>query len=174
MRKVLCAVALLALGGAGAAVAATGTGKPKEPTLTITPAHLVMTWTQCEQLPEGLVVTGKGTKRHYDYSTTDESGVTHHFEVNLITGHATDNFGGTYWFDYHDTLAANFVKPPFVGLFTDHFSLAPISGSTVNVHSYFAAKAHVGANSFALSKAFVAGGHPISYGSNIKPHCDPL
>jgi hypothetical protein len=174
MRKVLCAVALLALVGAGAAVAATGGGKPKEPTLQITPAHFVMKWTQCEQLPEGLVVTGKGTKRHYDYSTTDESGVTHHFEVNLITGHATDNFGGAYWFDYHDTLTANFVKPPFVGLFTDHFSLVPISGSTVHVHSFFAAKAHVGANSFSLTKAFIGGGHPISYGSNIVPHCDPL
>jgi hypothetical protein len=174
MRKVLCAVALLALGGAGAAVAATGAGKPKEPTLKVTPAHFVMKWTQCEQLPEGLVVTGNGTKRHYDYSTTDESGVTHSFVVNLITGRATDNEGGTYWFDYHDTLTANFVKPPFVGLFTDHFSLVPISGSSVHVHSFFAAKARVGTSSFSLHKAFIGGGHPISYGSNIQPHCDPL
>src|SRR5438105_14647319 len=174
MRKVLCIAGVVALGIAGVGTAATGAGKPKEPTLKVEPAHFVMTSTQCEQLPEGLVVTGDGTKRHYDYSTTDESGVTHHFEVNLITGRATDNRGGRYWFDYHDTLTANYVKPPFVGLFTDHFSLVPISGSTVNVHSYFAAKAHVGASSFSLTKAFIAGGHPISYGSNIQPHCDPL
>jgi hypothetical protein len=174
MRKVFCAVGVVALGIAGTATAATGAGKPKQPTLKETPAHFVMKWTQCAQLPEGLVVTGKGTKRHYDYSTTDDSGVTHHFEVNLITGRATDNEGGSYWFDYHDTLSANFLKPPFIGLFTDHFSLVPITGSSVHVHSYFAAKARVGASSFSLHKAFIGGGNPISYGSNIKQHCDPL
>jgi hypothetical protein len=173
MRRILCIAGLAALGATCTAAAATAPGKPKEPTLKVTPAHFTMKWTDCKQLPEGLVVTGKGTKRHYDYSTTDESGVTHHFEVNLITGYATDNQSGRYWFDYHDTLSANFVAPPFVALFTDHFSLVPIIGSTVYVHSYFAGKARVGATSFAIRRPFLAGGHPLSFPS-LKPRCDPL
>jgi len=173
MRRALCVAAFVALGGSCAAAAATAPGKPKEPGLKITPAHFTMKWTKCDQLPDGLVVSGKGTRRHYNYTTTDAEGVTHDYEITIIAGKATDNEGGKYYFDYHDTFSANFVAPPFVALFTDHFSLVPLSGSTVGVHSFFAAKAHVGKNSFRFDKPFTAGGKPLSF-PGAKPACDPL
>src|SRR5919204_6279425 len=113
MSRALCIAGLVLLGLSCAAAAATGagkpqgrTGKPKEPTLKITPARFTMKWTQCAQLPEGLVVSGRGTKRHYDYSTIGADGVNHHVEINLITGTAQDNRGGRYTFNYHDTFTA--------------------------------------------------------------------
>ena len=173
MRRALCVAGLVALAASCAASAATAPGKPKQPTLKITPAHFTMKWTQCKQLPEGLVVTGQGKKHYYNYTTTDAEGVTHDYEINIIVGRATDNKGGTYYFDYHDTLSGNFVTQPFVALFTDHFSLVPLSGSTVNVHSFFTAKAHVGKKSFAFDPPFAVPGDPIRF-RPYAPHCDPL
>ena len=129
---------------------------------------------KCPDLPKDVVVTGTGSSRTYDNTSTDASGVTHLNKITVISGNATDNKGGKYWFDYQDTLVASFTALPFVGVFTDHFDLVRkrVGGG---VHAFFVANLTVtgeGPNDFQIQPVQVRG-FPIDF-STGDAQCDPL
>jgi hypothetical protein len=92
---------------------------------------------QCADLPAGVSVTGSGTAIVRAHSSVDAQGRSHEHFATTITGTATDNLGGTYRFNYHQSIrlspAADF---PFVFHITDHFNLVG-NGAANEVHTFF-------------------------------------
>ena len=139
----------------------------KEVTITLSGA-------KCPDLPKDVVVTGTGSSRTYDNTSTDASGVTHLNTTTVVSGNATDNKGGKYWFDYQNTLVASFTTLPFVGVTTDHFDLVRkrVGGG---VHTFFVANLTVtgeGPNDFQIQPLQVRG-FPIDFTTG-EAQCDPL
>src|SRR5260221_2930493 len=92
--------ALVALPFTLATAGALADGSPPVPPtpVNIEAVSFTMTSAQCSALPKGVTVKGSGTKRTWATSSTDANGVTHDSSVSIISGAATDNKGGKYWF----------------------------------------------------------------------------
>ncbi len=149
---------------------------PAPPTpVSVEPVSFTMTSKQCRALPQGVTVKGSGTKRTWFTSSTDANGVTHDSSVSTITGAATDNKGGKYWFDYHDTYNASHTTLPYVALVTDHFDLVKRGSLAGIVHAVFVAEATVTSENppAATFKPTFAIGDPIDF-ATFAPHCDPV
>jgi hypothetical protein len=92
---------------------------------------------QCADLPATLSVSGAGTAIIRAHSSFDAQGRPHeHFDTTII-GTATDNLGGTYRFNYHQTLQVSATLDfPFVVHITDHFNLVGNGGAS-KLHTFF-------------------------------------
>ena len=100
----------------------------------------------CSQLPDGLVVQGRGTERTWieidndgeddgDDRGTKEGRPTQHVSTK-ITGTATDNHGGTYTFSYSN----RFETPlPGSGIMVDRFALKG-KGAANGLSTFFRAR----------------------------------
>jgi hypothetical protein len=82
----------------------------------------------CSQLASGTTITGTGTAT----ATIDAKGQIH----TLVTGTATDNLGGSYRFNYHQSLLPR--NGGEISQVTDHFNLVG-DGQNVKLHSHFVA-----------------------------------
>jgi hypothetical protein len=151
-------------------------GPPAPPTpANIEAVSFTMTSQQCSQLPAGVTVKGSGTKRTWLTSSTDANGVTHDSSVSIISGAATDNKGGKYWFDYHDSYNVSHTAPPYVALLTDHFDLVKKGSLAGVVHAMFVGELTVTSEEpfTATLKPTFALGNPLDF-ATFTPHCDPV
>ena len=129
---------------------------------------------KCPNLKKDLVVKASGISQTYDNTTTDARGVTHLSTFTIVSGNATDNKGGKWWFDYQNTLVASLTGFPFVGLMTDHFDLVRkrVGGG---VHTFFIANVTVtGDKPEDLSfQPVQVRGYPFDFKTG-EELCDPL
>jgi hypothetical protein len=176
MRRRFIIPALVALPLTLSAAGALADASPAPPTpVAVEKVSFTMTSKQCRALPQGVTVKGSGTKRTWATSSTDASGVTHDSSVSVISGPATDNKGGRYWFDYHDSFNASYTTLPYVALLTDHFDLVKRANLAGIVHAVFVGELTVTSENppDATLKPTFALGDPLDF-ATFTPHCDPL
>jgi hypothetical protein len=176
MRRGFILPALVALPLTVSAGGALADAPPGPPTpVAVEKVSFALTSKQCRTLPSGVTVKGSGTKRTWATSSTDANGVTHDSRVSVISGPATDNKGGRYWFDYHDTFNASHTSPPYVALVTDHFDLVKRGNLAGVVHAVFVGELTVTSENppNATLKPTFTLGDPLDF-ATFTPHCDPL
>jgi hypothetical protein len=176
MLRRLTITALVAVPFTLSTAGALADGPPAPPTpVKVEAVSFTMTSQQCSELPKGVTVKGSGTKRTWATSSTDANGVTHDSSVSVISGAATDNKGGKYWFDYHDSYNASHTAPPYVALLTDHFDLVKRGSLAGIVHAMFVGELTVTSEDpfTATFKPTFALGDPLEF-ATFTPHCDPV
>jgi hypothetical protein len=105
--------------------------------VTVEPVSFTIPAGQCADLPPTLSVSGTGTARIRAHSSLDAQGRVHETLGTVITGTATDSLGGTYRFNYHNSLSLSAAADfPFVAHITDHFNLVG-SGGASQIHTFF-------------------------------------
>ena len=171
MAAVLAAL-LLALGSAGALA----DNPPTRPAPTeVKKVSFTLTSKQCSALPQGVTIKGAGTSRKFETFTQAADGTMHYNEVTVISGAATDNKGGRYWFDYHDDFSTAHTAVPYVALVTDHFDLVSRGAFTTGLHTFFVAEVTVTSEDpfQATFKPTFVLGDPLDF-ATLASHCDPL
>jgi hypothetical protein len=174
IRRIAVAAAVTVAAVLGASSALADDTAPPAPTL-VENVSWKITWKQCGDLPTGVVIKGKGTKRVWDTSSTDANGVTYFSEVAVITGTATDNRGGRYRFDYHDSVTTSHTTTPYVALLVDHFDLVSVGAFGTGLHTFFMANVTVTSEDpfQATFTPILKNGDPLDF-KTMTPHCDPL
>lgn len=172
-RASLALLAMLSIGLAAPAALAGDPPAPPVPTETTK-----VTWTlgsgKCKLLPKGLKLSGTGTSRKYTFSGMDVNGSPYFTEFVVIKGTATDNRGGRYRFDYHNSFTAPDADVPYTGIISDHFTLYG-NGEADGLHSAFVTRLTVTSEDpFQGSfDPIYAVGDPFGF-ADFAPRCDPL
>jgi hypothetical protein len=105
--------------------------------VTSEPVSFTLPAGQCADLPSTVSVSGTGTAIIRVHSSTDAGGQSHDHVAVTITGTATDSLGGTYRFNYHQSVAVEATTDfPFVVHITDHFNLVG-GGAASQIHTFF-------------------------------------
>ena len=175
MLRRLAAVALAMLSVAlPAAGALADDATPPAPT-AVKKVSFTITAKQCPDLPQGVTIKGAGTSRKWESASVDAAGMTHYSAVTIVTGTATDNKGGRYRFDYHDSFSTSHTTVPYVALLTDHFDLVPRGAFGGGLHTFFVANVTVKSEDpfdAAFEPTYVQG-DPTDF-TTLKAHCDPI
>src|SRR4051812_8732992 len=118
---------------------------------------------QCPQLPADVEVHGIGLERTRTVVNADDERLTY-TRVSIISGTATDNFGGTYTFAYENVLSRGSV--PGFGIDRDRFRLTG-KGPANGLSTFFRAKVTLD-----------SGANPVGFDlieqSGDPFQCDPL
>jgi hypothetical protein len=161
---VAAVVAVCALAGTAGALASGNS------TTEVYPVEFTIAPGQCPNLPSDVEVRGKGVAKTTTTVSTGHDGKINLRVFTFISGTATDNFGGFYFFSYHNDLQSGV---PGTGWISDHFRLSGI-GKASGLFSAFIARVALDEN-FELID-FVptwSVGDPIDFGT-FTPLCDPL
>jgi len=161
-RFTAAAVATAAVAAGTAMVSAHGNGERSRQTVIVSRAFTIAKG-QCSQLPADVEVQGLGLERTTTVAEEIDGRLTYS-RVSTISGTASDNFGGTYTFEYQN-----------------RFSRAPIPGSGIDVDTFklTGKGAASGMSTFFRAKATLdSGANPIGFEileqSGDPFHCDPL
>jgi hypothetical protein len=166
--SVAIALAVLVFGG-GSAVAAGGGAS-----VSVVPVSFAtLSSTSCPYVPAGLTIDWSGPERQITTVRTDASGVTTVSVTSHASGKATDQDGNLYAFNYSNQFRVSNSaenQPLFIGVMTDHFSLAGNGLQLIN--GFMATFTTNFVDQFSFQPIHVRG-DPISFPDG-QAHCDPL
>jgi hypothetical protein len=127
----------------------------------------------CPYVPAGLTIDWSGPERQITTVRTDASGVTTVSVTSHASGKATDQDGNLYAFNYSNQFRVSNSaenQPLFIGVMTDHFSLAGNGLQLIN--GFMATFTTNFVDQFSFQPIHVRG-DPISFPDG-QAHCDPL